>query len=78
MTKEQIISDKKWQYISSLKPEERYYAITQFKANIENEYNVKIEDWPFTRLPEVTDDMVTISVTDRSINVAFMFVLIPQ
>lgn len=41
-------------------------------------YDCKIEEWPYARLSDVTEDMVSLSVTDGFRNISMIAVLIPN
>lgn len=78
MNKEQILNTDSWKYISSLNPKERHSALFgKSQALIENNYLVKIETWPYTKLSDVKDNMIAIAVTDNFKNQSELAVLIP-
>lgn len=79
MSREDILKHDGWKYISSLNPTQRHLAIFgNQRSNIEKMYDCKIEEWPYARLSDVTEDMVSLSVTDGFRNISMIAVLIPN
>lgn len=80
MTKQEIEQDKGWKYISTkLNPIERSSALFgPSKPSIEKAYNVKIEEWPYSALGSVKEEMLAISVMDTFSNSYKLAVLIPN
>lgn len=78
MTKEQIKNHKAWEYINTLTPAQRFTTLLgSMRPQLEKEFQVKIEQWPYTRFGEVKDDMIAISVKDAYMGDTTLAVLIP-
>lgn len=77
--KEQIENHNAWKYISSLSNAERYTALFGKSQHLtEKCFNVKIEEWPFTRMNEIPKEWAYVSVTDPFRNTSFIAVLKPN
>lgn len=78
MTKQEILNHGVWQYISKLSPKQRNRVIFgSNKLQIEETYNVSIEEWAYTNLPKLKDNMIAITITNDS-NTSSLAVLIPK
>lgn len=79
MNKNEIENHKGWKYISSLTPKERFFALAGSNQEaIKKCYDVDIQFWPYTSLPEVKENYVAIAVTDGYMNISQIAVLIPN
>lgn len=76
MTRQQIEQHPAWLYISKLSNEARYKALTgEFRSLAENNFGVKIEEYPFTAMNDIPDDCARISAIDSFRNIALILVL---
>jgi hypothetical protein len=79
MEKTEIEQQKVWKYITSLTPTQRFNALFDHsKMNIEEAFDVKIEKWPYTALPDIKDNYAAIAVTDSFTKTSHLAVLIPN
>lgn len=78
MTKEQILEHPAFKYISGLSNRQRFYILFgKTQTDIEKNFNVKIENYHFTKLPEIEDGWITLSVNDSFKNESSIAVLKP-